>query len=43
MAVCQLIVAVTGAAISVTNQAGQKVLVAFTCIYIGELLSVLLT
>ncbi|POY72073.1 hypothetical protein BMF94_4880 [Rhodotorula taiwanensis] len=36
MAVCQLIVAVTGAAISVTNQAGQKVLVAFTCIYIAH-------
>lgn len=36
MAVSQLIVAITGAAISVNNQAGQKVLVAFTCIFIGE-------
>ncbi|GAA5959624.1 hypothetical protein JCM8115_001270 [Rhodotorula mucilaginosa] len=36
MAVSQLIVAITGAAISVNNQAGQKVLVAFTCIFIAH-------
>lgn len=37
MAVSQLIVAITGAAVSANNEAGQKVLVAFVCIFIGEL------
>lgn len=35
MAVCQLIVAITGTAVSTGNEAGQKVLVAFVCIYIA--------
>lgn len=36
MAVCQLIVAATGTAIGTGNPAGQKVLVAFVCIYIAH-------
>ncbi|GAA5988498.1 hypothetical protein JCM10908_003589 [Rhodotorula pacifica] len=36
MAVAQLVVAITGAVVSVNNQAGQKVLVAFTCIFIAH-------
>lgn len=35
MAACQLIVAITGTVISVDNEAGQKVLIAFVCIYIA--------
>lgn len=35
MAVCELIVAITGTAISESNTSGQKVLVAFVCIYIA--------
>lgn len=34
MAVCEFIVAIVGVTVSVTNTAGQKVLVAFVCIYI---------
>lgn len=37
MAVCQLIVAAVGTAIGTTgNPAGQKVLVAFVCIYVSS-------
>ncbi|BGP57103.1 hypothetical protein JCM8202_000545 [Rhodotorula sphaerocarpa] len=36
MAVSQLIVAITGAAVSANNEAGQKVLVAFVCIFIAH-------
>ncbi|KAF8489048.1 MFS monosaccharide transporter [Gautieria morchelliformis] len=35
MMVCEYIVAIAGVTISVSNIAGQKVLVAFVCIYIG--------
>ncbi|KAI5477310.1 hypothetical protein MNV49_006531 [Pseudohyphozyma bogoriensis] len=35
MFVAQIIVAATGTAIGVNNESGQKVLVAFSCIYIG--------
>jgi SP family sugar:H+ symporter-like MFS transporter len=35
MCVCQIIVAATGTAIGTGNPAGQKVLVAFVCIYIA--------
>ncbi|WWC65534.1 uncharacterized protein I303_108152 [Kwoniella dejecticola CBS 10117] len=39
MAVSQLIVAAVGVAVSQANQAGQKVLVAFCCIYIAHFAS----
>jgi SP family sugar:H+ symporter-like MFS transporter len=35
MLVCEYLIAIIGVTISVTNQAGQKVLVAFVCIYIA--------
>ncbi|CAG7847738.1 Probable glucose transporter rco-3 [Serendipita indica DSM 11827] len=35
MLVCEYLVAIIGVTISVSNQAGQKVLVAFVCIYIA--------
>ena len=35
MLVCEYIVAIVGVAVSDTNIAGQKVLIAFVCIYIG--------
>jgi sugar porter (SP) family MFS transporter len=35
MCVCEFIVAIVGVTVSVTNQSGQKVLIAFVCIYIG--------
>lgn len=34
MAVCEFLVAIVGVTISVDNTAGQKVLIAFVCIYI---------
>ncbi|TXT07086.1 hypothetical protein VHUM_03256 [Vanrija humicola] len=39
MAVCQIIVAAVGVSISVDNAAGQKVLVAFVCIFIAHFAS----
>jgi MFS transporter, SP family, sugar:H+ symporter len=35
MCVCEYLVAIIGVTISVTNTAGQKVLIAFVCIYIA--------
>jgi hypothetical protein len=35
MVVCEYIVAIVGVTVSIDNQAGQKVLVAFVCIYIA--------
>lgn len=39
MAVSQLIVAAVGVAVDTSNQAGQKALVAFVCIYIAHFAS----
>jgi MFS transporter, SP family, sugar:H+ symporter len=39
MMVCEFIVAIAGVTLPATNIAGQKVLVAFVCIYIVSVLS----
>ena len=38
MCVCEFLVAIIGVTISVQNQAGQRVLIAFVCIYIVSLI-----